>query len=364
MKRMLVVIGTRPEAIKMYPVIRELKKRRQIILRIAVTAQHREMLDGVLKEFSICPDYDLSLMTEGQSLCDLTAKALTGLKAVMDEALPDIVLVHGDTATAYSAALAAFYSGVPVAHVEAGLRTYRLRDPFPEEFYRRSISAMASFNFAPTAGAAENLIKEGIPRDSVYITGNTAIDTLALTLRADHRSSITDRIGESDILLLTLHRRESIGHTMREILRAVRRAAEEIENILVVYPVHKNPAVRCIAEEELSDSERVLLTEPLSVSDFHNLLAAARLILTDSGGVQEEAAFLGKPTLVARITTERPEGLFASCRLAGVGEEEIYNLIRTLLTDRREYENMSQRTDAFGRGDAAIKIADILEKQI
>ncbi|MBE6635461.1 MAG: UDP-N-acetylglucosamine 2-epimerase (non-hydrolyzing) [Ruminococcaceae bacterium] len=363
MRRVLAVFGTRPEAIKMYPIIKELKDNRQINLRIAVTAQHREMLDGVLREFSIDPDYDLSLMTEGQSLCDLTAKALIGLRAVMDEALPDIVLVHGDTATAFSAALAAFYSGIPIAHVEAGLRTYRSRDPFPEEFYRRSISAMSDLHFAPTAGAAEALIREGIPRAGIHLTGNTAIDTLRLTVRSDYRSSITERIGDSPFLLLTLHRRESIGEPMRAVFRAVRRAAEH-SGLSVVYPMHKNPAVRRIAECELSSSGRIILTEPLSVTDFHNLLARSTLVVTDSGGVQEEAAFLGKPTLVARHTTERPEALSASCRLAGIGEKEIYRMICTLLTDKEEYRRASVSTDAFGRGDAAVKIADVLVRQI
>ena len=361
MTRILTVFGTRPEAIKMYPVIEELKKRKTMNVRIAVTAQHREMLDGVLEEFSIKPDFDLSLMISGQSLCDFTAKALVGVQSVIRETLPDVIMVHGDTATAYASGMAAFFCGVPLAHVEAGLRTYNAKEPFPEEFFRRSLATVSDYNFAPTEKAAENLLGEGVSRDRVFVTGNTAVDTLLYTVKEEYRSPLTDRCRDGRTVMLTLHRRESIGAPMRAVFRAVRRIAGSLPDIRIVYPMHKNPEVRKIAAEELSLSDRIIVTEPLSVHDFHNMLARSALVLTDSGGVQEECAFLGKPTLVARRVTERPEALSASCRLVGVEEEGIYRALFLLLTDECEYRAASVRTDAFGKGDAAIKIADALE---
>lgn len=365
MKRIMLVFGTRPEAIKMCPLVNELKTRREAEVIVCVTGQHRSMLDGVLKLFGVEPDYDLAVMRERQTLFDITTAVLNGMRAVLEKERPDIVLVHGDTSTAFAAALACFYSKTTIGHVEAGLRTHDIYSPYPEEFNRRAISIAAKYNFAPTDAARENLLSEGIAKESIFVTGNTAIDALKTTVRADYHCELLDWAENSRLIILTAHRRENIGEPMRRIFRAVNRITAEYDDVRVVYPVHMNPPVRQAAHELFDGNKSVRLTEPLDVMDFHNLIGRSFLILSDSGGVQEEAPGLGKPVLVIRNTTERPEGVAAgTLKLVGTEEKDVYNAIKLLLDSTEEYERMSGASNPYGDGFAAKRIADILMQKL
>lgn len=344
----------------MCPVVKELKSRREFHTVVAVTGQHRQMLAQVLAAFSVEPDYDLAIMSDGQTLFDITKKALDGVAAVIDEESPDCVLVHGDTTTAFAASLAAFYKGVPVGHVEAGLRTYNLRSPFPEEYNRQAIDISADYLFAPTETSRANLLSEGKPDSRIYVTGNTAIDALKTTVRDNFSHKITDWAADSRLILLTAHRRENLGDTMRSMFRAIRRAVDEHPDVKLVYPVHLNPLVAAAAQD-LQGHDRIMLTEPLDAPDFHNIIARSYLVLTDSGGIQEEAPSLGKPVLVLRDTTERPEGVEAgTLLLAGTDERNVYEQLCRLLTDTALYEKMSRAVNPYGDGFASRRIADIL----
>ena len=363
MKKVMLVFGTRPEAIKMCPLAKELLSRRNIRTVICVTGQHKEMPRGVISAFGVSADYDLSIMKPNQTLSDVTARILSGMEAVLDREKPDLVLVHGDTATAFAAALACFYKRIDVGHVEAGLRTYNRYSPYPEEFNRCAISALAACHFAPTAVAAANLLREGREAASVFVTGNTVIDALATTVRKDYTHPILDWAREAERwVLITAHRRENIGAPMRGMFRAIRRVLLEHGDVRAVYPVHPNPRVREIAHEELGDLAQIRLTEPLDVTDFHNFLARCYLVLSDSGGIQEEAPALHKPVLLMRNTTERPEGIIGGgVRLVGCGEESIYQNFSRLLEDEREYRAMSEAKNPYGDGNASRVIADIVE---
>ena len=357
----MAVLGTRPEAIKMCPVIIELKKRKNVDLYVCITGQHREMLRSVLDIFGVRADCDLDIMKEGQSLADITKAVLDGISEVLEREKPDVVLVHGDTTTAFAASLACFYKKIPVGHVEAGLRTYDVYSPYPEEFNRRAIDITARYLFAPTRLSAENLLREGADKNSIFVTGNTAIDALRLTVREEYSSPITEAAAGKRIILLTAHRRESHGEALRGIFRAVRRIADEFDDVMIVYPVHPNPVVRAAAEEILSGHERIMLTEPLDVIAFHNLMAKSFFIMTDSGGIQEEAPSLGKPVLVLRDVTERPEGVEAgTLRIAGTDEEKVYLACKNLLCNDAEYAEMSSAENPYGDGKASRRIADIL----
>ena len=360
----MTVFGTRPETIKMAPLVKELKSREEIETVVCVTAQHRQMLDQVLNAFQITPDYDLDIMKQGQTLSDITTRVLQGLQDVIKEVQPDIVLVHGDTTTTFAGALAAFYNQVAIGHVEAGLRTYNKYSPFPEEANRQFVGVISDMNFAPTQQSKENLLKEGKNPETIIVTGNTAIDALKTTVREDYEHEIIDWVGDSRMIMLTAHRRENLGEPMRNMFRAIKRIIEKYEDIKVVYPVHLNPIVVQTAEEIFGDCNRVKLIKPLEVLDFHNLLNKSYLILTDSGGIQEEAPSLGKPVIVLRDTTERPEGIAAgTLKLAGTNEEVIYGLIDELLSDEVEYARMSQASNPYGDGLASKRIVDaIIEK--
>lgn len=357
----MAVLGTRPEAIKMCPVIIELKKRKNVDLYVCITGQHREMLRSVLDIFGVRADCDLDIMKEGQSLTDITKAVLNGISEVLEREKPDVVLVHGDTTTAFAASLACFYKKIPVGHVEAGLRTYDVYSPYPEEFNRRAIDITARYLFAPTRLSAENLLREGADENSIFVTGNTAIDALRLTVKEEYSSPITEAAAGKRIILLTAHRRESHGEALRGIFRAVRRIADEFDDVMIVYPVHPNPVVRAAAEEILSGHERIMLTEPLDVITFHNLMAKSRFIMTDSGGIQEEAPSLGKPVLVLRDVTERPEGVEAgTLRIVGTDEEKVYLACKNLLCNDAEYAEMSSAENPYGDGKASRRIADAL----
>ena len=358
--KVMTIFGTRPEAIKMAPLVLELEKYPEDFETIVtVTAQHRQMLDQVLDIFGIEPDYDLNIMKDRQTLTDVTTKGLEGLDKVMKEVKPDIVLVHGDTTTTFIASLAAFYNQIAVGHVEAGLRTWNKYSPFPEEMNRQLTGVLADIHFAPTAKAEANLIQENKKKDTIFVTGNTAIDALKTTVKSDYQHEILTKVGNDRLILLTAHRRENLGEPMRNMFRAIKRIVEELKDVQVVYPVHLNPDVREIAGEILGDNERIHLIEPLDVIDFHNFVARAHLILTDSGGVQEEAPSLGVPVLVLRDTTERPEGIEAgTLKLAGVEEERIYRLTKELLTDPHEYEKMAKAVNPYGDGEASRRIAE------
>ena len=362
MKTVMLVFGTRPEAIKMCPLINELKTRDGIKTVVCVTGQHRQMLDQVLNAFSVTPDYDLSIMKDRQTLFDVTANILLRIKSVLQEVNPDVVLVHGDTSTTFVTALACFYMQIPVGHVEAGLRTYNIYSPYPEEFNRQAVSIISSYNFAPTELSKNNLIKEGKNPETIFVTGNTAIDALKTTVRADYKNEHLDWAADSRLIMITAHRRENLGEPMRNMFRAIRRVMDEHKDIKAIYPIHMNPAVREKAEQELSGCDRIRIIEPLDVLDFHNFLARSYLILTDSGGIQEEAPSLGKPVLVMRDTTERPEGIAAgTLKLVGTDEETIYNSFSKLLTDKSAYESMSKASNPYGDGHTCERIADILE---
>lgn len=357
--KVMTVFGTRPETIKMAPLVKELKKRDEIETIVCVTAQHRQMLDQVLNAFSIVPDYDLNIMKQGQTLSDITTRVLQGLEEVIKEVKPDIVLVHGDTTTTFAGALAAFYNQVAVGHVEAGLRTYNKYSPFPEEANRQFVGVVSDLNFAPTEQSKQNLLNEGKKPETIIVTGNTAIDALHTTVREDYEHEMIDWVGDSKMIMLTAHRRENLGEPMRNMFRAIKRIIEKYEDIKVVYPVHLNPIVVQTAEEIFGECDRVKLIKPLEVLDFHNLLNKSYLILTDSGGIQEEAPSLGKPVIVLRDTTERPEGIAAgTLKLAGTNEEVIYDMIDELLSNQEEYDRMSKASNPYGDGFASRRIVD------
>jgi UDP-N-acetylglucosamine 2-epimerase (non-hydrolysing) len=360
--KVMTIFGTRPEAIKMAPLVLELNKQPEHFESIVtVTAQHRQMLDQVLNIFEITPDYDLNIMKDRQTLIDVTTRALEGLDKVMKDVKPDIVLVHGDTTTTFIASLAAYYNQIVVGHVEAGLRTWNKYSPFPEEMNRQLTGVIADLHFAPTAMSAENLLKENKLNENIFITGNTAIDALKTTVKSEYQHDVLDKIGNDRLILLTAHRRENQGEPMRNMFRAIKRIVEEHPDVQVVYPVHLNPVVREIAAEILGDDPRIQLIEPLDVIDFHNFASRAYLILTDSGGVQEEAPSLGVPVLVLRDTTERPEGIAAgTLKLAGVNEETIYSMATELLTDRNAYEKMAKAANPYGDGNASKRIGEAI----
>lgn len=360
--KVMSIFGTRPEAIKMAPLVKELESREEIESLVCVTAQHREMLDQVLETFKIKPDFDLNIMKQGQTLGDVTTRALTGLEGVIKETIPDIVLVHGDTTTTFAGALAAFYNQVAIGHVEAGLRTDDKYSPFPEEMNRQMVDCMTDMYFAPTELSKSNLLKENISEDKIYVTGNTAIDAMSTTVDSNYKHSELDWINEDDkMILLTAHRRENLGDPMRNIFKAVKRIVDEFANVKVIYPIHMNPKVREVANEVFGDCDRVRLIEPLEVFDFHNFQNKSYLILTDSGGIQEEAPSLGKPVLVLRDTTERPEGIEAgTLKLVGTDENTIYEETKKLLIDKDEYKKMSCASNPYGDGHASKYIVDAI----
>ncbi len=362
MKKVMLVFGTRPEAIKMCPLVNELKKRKGLETIVCVTGQHREMLTQVLEAFDVVPDYDLSIMKAKQTLFDITTNILERIKGVLEEVEPDVVLVHGDTSTTFVTALACFYLQIPVGHVEAGLRTYDIYSPFPEEFNRQAVSIVSRYNFAPTQKAKENLLAEGRSAENIYITGNTAIDALQTTVRDDFSHPELDWAKDSRLILITAHRRENLGEPMHHMFRAIRRVLNEHPDVKALYPIHMNPVVRAAAAEELGDCERIHIIEPLEVLDCHNIMARSYMILTDSGGIQEEAPSLGKPVLVMRDTTERPEGIAAgTLKLVGTDEEVIYSNFKRLLEDPAAYAAMAEASNPYGDGKASRRIADILE---
>lgn len=362
MKTVLLVFGTRPEAIKMCPLVNELKSRKNIETVVCVTGQHRQMLDQVLDVFNVIPDYDLSVMKDKQTLFDITTNILNGIGEVLDKVKPDVVLVHGDTSTTFVTALACFYKQIPVGHVEAGLRTYNLFSPYPEEFNRQAVSIISKYNFAPTKLSRENLLREGKEIESIYITGNTAIDALKTTVNLNYTHPELEWAKDSRLIMITAHRRENLGEPMHNMFRAIRRVMNEYQNVKAIYPIHMNPIVRQAADEELGGCDRIHIIDPLEVIDFHNFLAQSYMILTDSGGIQEEAPSLGKPVLVMRDTTERPEGIEAgTLKLVGTDEEVIYKNFKLLLDDKKEYELMSKASNPYGDGFASKRIADILE---
>lgn len=361
-KKVMLVFGTRPEAIKMCPLVNELKNTPGIDTVVCVTGQHREMLHQVLEVFGVKPDYDLGIMKSKQDLFDITCAVLENIKPVLEKEAPDVVLVHGDTSTTYAAALACFYKNIKVGHVEAGLRTYDMHSPYPEEFNRQSVGLLADYHFAPTQLAKENLLREGKPEESIFVTGNTVIDALKTTVREDYDGELVRWAEGSRLILLTAHRRENLGEGMHRMFRAIRRISDEFPDVKILYPVHKNPAVRAAAQEHFSGTERIRLVEPMDVFDFHNILARCCLVMTDSGGIQEEAPAFGKPVLVMRDTTERPEGVTAgTLRLVGTDEENVYSAARLLLTDSAEYGKMAHAVNPYGDGNASARIAEILK---
>ena len=363
MKKVMLVFGTRPEAIKMCPLVNELKTRKSIKTVVCVTGQHRQMLDQVLDVFGVVPDYDLSIMKDKQTLFDITTGILNGIGEVLDDAKPDVVLVHGDTSTTFVTALACFYKQIPVGHVEAGLRTYNIYSPYPEEFNRQAVSIISQYNFAPTELSRDNLIKEGKAEDSIFVTGNTAIDALKTTVREDYSHPELEWAEGSRLIMITAHRRENLGEPMHNMFRAIRRVMDEHPDVKAIYPIHMNPVVRKAAEEELAGCDRIRIIEPLEVLDFHNFLARSFMILTDSGGIQEEAPSLGKPVLVMRDTTERPEGIKAgTLKLVGTDEQVIYDNFKLLLENNEAYDAMSKASNPYGDGFACKRIADILEE--
>ncbi len=358
----MLVFGTRPEAIKMCPLVNELKSRKNFNTVVCVTGQHRQMLDQVLEAFNVTPDYDLSIMKEKQTLFDITTNILNGIGEILDEVKPDVVLVHGDTSTTFVSALACFYKQIAVGHVEAGLRTYDIYNPYPEEFNRQAVGIVAKYNFSPTELSKNNLLKEGKNPDSIYVTGNTAIDALATTVREDYVHPELEWAADSRLIVITAHRRENLGEPMHNMFRAIRRIMDEHLDVKAIYPIHMNPVVREIAAKELRGCDRIHIIEPLEVLDFHNFLARSYLILTDSGGIQEEAPSLGKPVLVMRDTTERPEGIAAgTLKLVGTDEQVIYDNFKLLLENKEAYNAMSKASNPYGDGFACKRIADILE---
>lgn len=361
MKKIMLVFGTRPEAIKMCPLVNELKKHNEIETIVCVTGQHRQMLDQVLEAFEVVPQYDLSIMKDKQTLFDVTTNILNRIKEVLEKEKPDVCLVHGDTSTTFVTALACFYLQIPVGHVEAGLRTYNIYSPYPEEFNRQAVSIISKYNFAPTEMSKDNLIKEGKNPSTIYVTGNTAIDALKTTVREDYYNEHLDWAKDSKLIMLTAHRRENLGEPMHHMFRAIKRIVNEHPDVKVIYPIHMNPIVRQAADEELGNDDRIRIIEPLDVLDFHNFLARCYMILTDSGGIQEEAPSLGKPVLVMRDTTERPEGIKAgTLKLVGTNEETIYKEFKLLLENKDEYEKMSHASNPYGDGHACERIVNII----
>lgn len=365
MKKVILVFGTRPEAIKMCPLVNELKGRKRLSAVVCVTGQHRQMLDQVLEAFQVVPDYDLSIMKERQTLFDVTINILNKIKEVLEKEKPDVVLVHGDTSTTFVTALACFYLQIPIGHVEAGLRTYNILSPYPEEFNRQAVSLISQFNFAPTELSRDNLLKEGKKKETIFVTGNTAIDALKTTVRSDYSHPDLEWASDSRLILITAHRRENLGEPMKNMFRAIRRVMKEHQNVKAIYPIHMNPEVRKAADSILGGDERIRIIEPLDVLDFHNFLNKSYMILTDSGGIQEEAPSLGKPVLVMRDTTERPEGIAAgTLKLVGTENEVIYKEFTRLLTDNAAYDAMSHASNPYGDGHACERIADILEANL
>lgn len=362
MKKIMLVFGTRPEAIKMCPLVNELKTREGIQTLVCVTGQHRQMLDQVLEAFSVTPDYDLSVMKDRQTLFDVTANILLKIREVLEAEKPDVVLVHGDTSTTFVTALACFYLQIPVGHVEAGLRTHNIYSPFPEEFNRQAVGIISQYNFAPTEMARDNLLKEGKPAERIFVTGNTAIDALKTTVRSNYTHPELEWAEGSRLIMITAHRRENLGEPMKHMFRAIRRVCDEHPDVKAIYPIHMNPVVRETAAEILGNDERIHIIEPLDVLDFHNFLSRSYMILTDSGGIQEEAPSLGKPVLVMRDTTERPEGIAAgTLKLVGTEEETIYRNFKELLENPEVYHSMSTASNPYGDGKASRRIADILQ---
>lgn len=365
MIKVMTVFGTRPEAIKMAPIVKELKSRKEIKCIVCVTAQHRQMLDQVLHVFDIKPEYDLDIMKQGQTLSEITSRVLIGLEEIIKKEKPDIILVHGDTTTTLAGGMAAFYNQVKIGHVEAGLRTWNIRSPFPEEANRQMVDCITDFYFAPTQKSKENLLKEGKDESKIFVTGNSAIDALKTTISRDYKNEIFNWLGEDKLILLTAHRRENLGEPMRHMFRAIRRVLDENEGYKVIYPVHLNPLVRQVADEVFENDNKIKLIEPLEVIDFHNFLNRAHIILTDSGGIQEEAPSLGKPVLVLRDTTERPEGIEAgTLKLATTNEEKIYTLLTELIQNKDEYNKMAKASNPYGDGTTSKQIADIIIEQL
>ncbi|MEL7660872.1 non-hydrolyzing UDP-N-acetylglucosamine 2-epimerase [Acetobacterium wieringae] len=363
MKKVMLVFGTRPEAIKMCPLVNELKKRSSIQTIVCVTGQHRQMLEQVLATFNVVPDYDLYIMKEKQTLFDITTNILNRIKEILEKEKPDVVLVHGDTSTTFAASLACFYLHIPIGHVEAGLRTYNIFSPYPEEFNRQAVSILSKYNFAPTQMAADNLIREGKDPNSIFITGNTVIDAMQHTVKEDYTHPELDWVGNGKLIFITAHRRENLGESMHHMFRAIRRVLDEHPECKAVYPIHMNPVVRKAAAEELGDCSKIHIIEPIGVFDCHNFEARCYLCLTDSGGIQEECPSYGRPVLVMRNTTERPEGVQAgTLRLVGTDEEMIYKNFKKLLENQEDYNKMAQACNPYGDGHACERIADILEK--
>ena len=365
MKKVLLVFGTRPEAIKMCPLVNELKTRNNIQTIVCVTGQHRQMLDQVLQTFKVEPNYDLSIMKDKQTLFDVTTNILNKIKGVLEKEKPNVVLVHGDTSTTFVTALACFYLQIPVGHVEAGLRTYNIYSPYPEEFNRQAVSIISKFNFAPTELSKQNLLKEGKSEASIFVTGNTAIDALKTTVHDDYAHDDLEWAKGSRLIMITAHRRENLGEPMKNMFRAIKRVMDEHSDVKAIYPIHMNPVVRETANSILGNDDKISIIEPLEVVDFHNFLNKSYMILTDSGGIQEEAPSLGKPVLVMRDTTERPEGIDAgTLKLVGTDEETIYRNFKILLDDKNEYQKMSKASNPYGDGFACKRIADILEAKL
>lgn len=365
MKKVLVTFGTRPEAIKMCPIVKALYEKDTLKTIICITGQHKEMLQAVLRTFGIKEDYNLDIMKENQTLFDITIKILEKIKVVLEKEKPDIVLVHGDTTTTFATSLACFYLKIPVGHIEAGLRTYDIYSPFPEEVNRQMVGIVARLHFAPTELSKQNLLKEGKDEETIYVTGNTAIDALNTTVKEEYQHNELEWAKGSRLILLTAHRRENLGQPMYQMFRAIKRVLEEVQDIKVLYPIHMNPTVRKIAHEVFGESDKIHLIEPMDVIDFHNILAKSYVVITDSGGIQEEAPALGKPVLVMRDTTERPEGVKAgTLKLVGTEEENIYYELKRLLTDSVEYSNMSQANNPYGDGNASQRIVNILEQEL
>lgn len=365
MFKIMSVFGTRPEAIKMCPLVKELESRPNIDSIVCVTAQHREMLDSVLQEFEVRPDYDLDIMKPNQTLFDVTINILASIKEVLEIEKPDMVLVHGDTSTTFVTALACFYLQIPVGHVEAGLRTYDINSPFPEEFNRQAVGLVSKLNFSPTERAMKHLLNEGKDPQSIFVTGNTAIDALKYTIKDDYHHELLDWIGDDKLILITAHRRENLGTPMINMFNAILRVMEEHPNLKAIYPIHMNPKVRTVANEILGSNDRIKIIEPLEVVDFHNFIGKSHIIVTDSGGIQEEAPSLGVPVLVMRDTTERPEGIEAgTLKLVGTEEESIYRSFNQLLKDSTIYEKMSKAVNPFGDGHASARIVDLIIKTL
>lgn len=357
MIKIMSVFGTRPEAIKMCPLVKELEKDNSIQSIVCVTGQHREMLKSVLETFDVVPDYDLAIMKDKQDLFDVTTNILTSIKEILVKENPDMVLVHGDTSTTFVTALACFYLQIPVGHVEAGLRTYDMSSPFPEEFNRQAVTLVSKLNFAPTQLAKDRLLKEGVSEDSIYVTGNTAIDALFSTVKEEFTDEHLEWAKDSDLVLITAHRRENLGKPMENMFRAINQIIKENDNVKAIYPIHMNPVVRETANKFLKDNDRIRIIEPLEVTEFHNYLAKSHIVITDSGGIQEEAPSLGKPVLVMRDTTERPEGIEAgTLKIVGTEEENIYHWFDQLLNNKDLYEKMSNASNPYGDGTASKQV--------